>query len=290
MPNLNYSAQQKKFVERYNSPVGYFSWETMAKRHVKYIIANNGHPQNTSSPEFFERLYKAPAYFLTDDLFESLFRTDIKPKTFLQHKPHLVAHDFFLFQSLDFNRVCYTYVSMDGRKGDRPDKREYDISGFFHLRFPGFQEDYSFAFNWDELPQVDVDQIGNSKDSCCKKCTNRIYNMQLNLVANFILLLNTQPDIVSEEYIKKQTRGKGFTANISSDIRSVSWVGKNFSSRISKQISSHGGSASNSPKSSHWRRGHWHTILQGPGRKQKKMKWFQPTFVVGNALDSTTKK
>ena len=281
MPNLNYSAQQKKFVERYNSPVGYFSWETMAKRHVKYIIANNGHPQNTSPPEFFERLYKAPAYFLTDDLFESLFRTDIKPKTFLQNKPHLVAHDFFLFQSLDFNRVCYTYVSMD---------TSHDVSGFFHLRFQGFQEDYSFAFNWDELPQVDVGQIGDTKDSCCQKCTRRIYNMQLNLVANFILLLNTQPDIVSEEYIKKQTRGKGFTANISSDIRSVSWVGKNFSSRTSKQISSHGGSASNSPKSSHWRRGHWHTILQGPGRKQKRMKWFQPTFIVGNALDSTTKK
>ena len=95
MPNLNYSAEQKKFVERYNSPVGYFSWETMAKRHVKYIIANNGHPQNTSSPEFFERLYKAPAYFLTDDLFESLFRTDIKPKTFFGPAKLGVFHPIF---------------------------------------------------------------------------------------------------------------------------------------------------------------------------------------------------
>tara|TARA_Y100001970_G_C14040724_1_gene753578 strand:- start:153 stop:986 length:834 start_codon:yes stop_codon:yes gene_type:complete len=277
MQNLNYSLEQKNFIERYNSPVGYFSWETMAKRHVKYIIANNGH--HKSSPRFFERLYKAPAYFLTDDLFESLFRTDIKPKTFLQYRPHLVAHDFFLFQSLDFNRVCYTYVNMD----TMDTKKNHDVSGFFHLRFPGFQEDYSFAFNWDELPQVDVDQIGNSKDSCCKKCTNRIYNMQLNLVANFILLLNTQPEIVSEEKIGRPTRGKGFKVNSPNEIRSVNWVGKTFNRKISKKTIPSEVAGSSSPKTSHWRRGHWHTVLQGPGRQQKRMKWFQPTFIVGNA-------
>tara|TARA_Y100001973_G_C5104680_1_gene284499 strand:+ start:56 stop:889 length:834 start_codon:yes stop_codon:yes gene_type:complete len=277
MQNLNYSLEQKNFIERYNSPVGYFSWETMAKRHVKYIITNHGH--HKSSPRFFERLYKAPAYFLTDDLFESLFRTDIKPKTFLQHKPHLVAHDFFLFQSLDFNRVCYTYVNMD----TMDTKKNHDVSGFFHLRFPGFQEDYSFAFNWDELPQVDVDQIGNSKDSCCKKCTNRIYNMQLNLVANFILLLNTQPEIVSEEKIGRPTRGKGFKVNSPNEIRSVNWVGKTFNRKISKKTIPSEVAGSSSPKTSHWRRGHWHTVLQGPGRQQKRMKWFQPTFIVGNA-------
>ena len=277
MQNLNYSLEQKNFIERYNSPVGYFSWETMAKRHVKYITANNGH--HKSSPRFFERLYKAPAYFLTDDLFESLFRTDIKPKTFLQYRPHLVAHDFFLFQSLDFNRVCYTYVNMDAMDT----KKNHDVSGFFHLRFPGFQEDYSFAFNWDELPQVDVDQIGNSKDSCCKKCTNRIYNMQLNLVANFILLLNTQPEIVSEEKIGRPTRGKGFKVNSPNEIRSVNWVGKTFNRKISKKTIPSEVAGSSSPKTSHWRRGHWHTVLQGPGRQQKRMKWFQPTFIVGNA-------
>ena len=277
MPNLNYSLEQKNFIERYNSPVGYFSWETMAKRHVKYIITNHGH--HKSSPRFFERLYKAPAYFLTDDLFESLFRTDIKPKTFLQYRPHLVAHDFFLFQSLDFNRVCYTYVNMDAMDI----KKNHDVSGFFHLRFPGFQEDYSFAFNWDELPQVDVDQIGNSKDSCCKKCTNRIYNMQLNLVANFILLLNTQPEIVSEEKIGRPTRGKGFKVNSPNEIRSVNWVGKTFNRKISKKTIPSEVAGSSSPKTSHWRRGHWHTVLQGPGRQQKRMKWFQPTFIVGNA-------
>ena len=37
------------------------------------------------------------------------------------------------------------------------------------------------------------------------------------------------------------------------------------------------------PKKSHWRRGHWHTILQGPKRQQRKMKWFQPVYVIGNA-------
>ena len=31
----------------------------------------------------------------------------------------------------------------------------------------------------------------------------------------------------------------------------------------------------------HWRKGHWHTVLQGPKRKNRKMRWFRPCFVMG---------
>ena len=32
----------------------------------------------------------------------------------------------------------------------------------------------------------------------------------------------------------------------------------------------------------HWRRGHWHTVLKGKNRKERKMRWYQPVFVIGN--------
>ena len=29
----------------------------------------------------------------------------------------------------------------------------------------------------------------------------------------------------------------------------------------------------------HWRRGHWHTVLHGEKRQNRRMQWFQPVYV-----------
>ena len=39
----------------------------------------------------------------------------------------------------------------------------------------------------------------------------------------------------------------------------------------------------------HWRKGHWHTVLQAPGRKQKRLKWFRPCFVQPKQLQEVNK-
>ena len=36
----------------------------------------------------------------------------------------------------------------------------------------------------------------------------------------------------------------------------------------------------------HWRKGHWHTVLQGPKRKNRKMRWFRPCFVMGKSQET----
>ena len=99
--------------------------------------------------------------------------------------------------------------------------------------------------------------------------------------------MNQQPDITYEKVppsvtlpiqinVKRQDRFQP---------RPVTWIGKDFTERVIKikpesdeLLVRHPGK----PKRSHWRRGHWHTILQGPKRKQRRMKWYQPVFIMGN--------
>ena len=61
----------------------------------------------------------------------------------------------------------------------------------------------------------------------------------------------------------------------------IHWLGEGFTTRVSYANNTDPEDSKGKPKRSHWRRGHWHTILQGRGRKQKTMKWFKPTFIRG---------
>jgi hypothetical protein len=288
----------EKFLDRYHSPAGYLSWRKIASIHLQNIAESNKVNAPSKGDQFQEKLdlmhqeteflYKQPAYFLTDDLYDSLIQTDIKPDIAKNNRPNKIANSFFLITSLGPKKPSFIHVEM----------QEDIVFGYCNVQKNNKSYDYVFSFKWNDLTRIAFQPMREEKDGvylnrddddssthfCCPKCTEGLSSGIGFLVINFILLLNLQPDIVSQEVIKAPTKGRGFTGPSSLEKpKQVYWVGKEFNKRIVKTTPLARAIGSNTPKTSHWRRGHWHTVSQGPGRKQKRMKWFQPTFIVGNA-------
>ena len=289
MPNTNYSPAEKKFIDRHVAPTGYADWNVFAKGMVR---SARGFSKELP---WFENYQTAPAYFITVELYESLIITDFK----LVSEPNIVNHQFYVFTSRCKSTVDFTHIVVNNQSdlfSEKYGRKDVYVS-FNRSRAhgkPNTKITADFAFSWQDLMDYknatftsNLDEIKDHQ--CCKECTEKSFNDQAHLIVNLILLMNVQPEIVTESSISIPTKAKGFkTSTKELPTRTISWVGKDFTRRVIRKTTSTT-QGSNSPKSSHWRRGHWHTVSQGPGRKQKRLKWFQPAFIVGNAGDSSTK-
>ena len=97
--------------------------------------------------------------------------------------------------------------------------------------------------------------------------------------------MTQEPEIISVQSPPSKytaASSKGFNSEKINNVPNVHWLGEYFTTRVVDSKTREGESQGGKPKKAHWRRGHWHTILQGPGRKQKTMKWFKPTFIRGH--------
>ena len=104
-------------------------------------------------------------------------------------------------------------------------------------------------------------------------------------VINLLCLMTQEPEIISVQSPPSKytsASNKGFNSEKINNVPNVHWLGEYFTTRVVDSKTKEGEPQGCSPKKSHWRRGHWHTILQGPGRKQRTMKWFKPTFIRGH--------
>lgn len=110
-------------------------------------------------------------------------------------------------------------------------------------------------------------------------------DVSYNFVINLLCLLTHEPEIITvqksaSKYI--DTKSRGFSSEKVNNVPNVHWLGEHFTTRVVDSTPKDGEPQVGKPKKSHWRRGHWHTILQGPGRTQKTMRWFKPTFIRGH--------
>ena len=107
-------------------------------------------------------------------------------------------------------------------------------------------------------------------------------------VINLLCLMTQQPDIISVQKSSTKyvaTNNKGFSNHKVNNVPNVHWLGAEFTTRVqySKKIDTDPSDMTRGkPKKPHWRRGHWHTISQGHGRLQKKLRWFEPVFIKGH--------
>ena len=110
-------------------------------------------------------------------------------------------------------------------------------------------------------------------------------NEPYRFVINLLCLMTQEPEIISVQSPPSKytsASNKGFNSEKINNVPNVHWLGEHFTTRVVDSKTKEGEPQGCSPKKSHWRRGHWHTILQGPGRKQRTMKWFKPTFIRGH--------
>ena len=138
-----------------------------------------------------------------------------------------------------------------------------------------------FRFRWWE-----------AKHETAVECVNDFIKNQMNncyqFVVNLLCLMTQEPEIITVQSPPSKytaTKAVGFGSEKVNNVPNVHWLGEYFTTRVvdSTPASEDTERTRGKPKKSHWRRGHWHTVLQGPGRTQKQLKWFRPTFIRGHA-------
>jgi|TARA_B100000242_G_scaffold287429_1_gene254259 hypothetical protein len=261
-----------QFLYKYKSPQNFYSWQDLAREHI-----NCKHRSQ-------QYIYDSPAYYLKDDLCNSLINTNIDNLQ-LTESPNVVNPSFFLLHSNKINEIKYSFIECHtwGKK-DAKDmlihpKFKFDVYVNFVIE-PN--KIYYYAFNWKNLKIFKILQFTEVED--------HIIQDHFKTVVNLLLLMNQQPDIITEEYIPSKIVPLQKKYKVQSDIkpRAICWVGKDFTTRVVKLKPKQDEdflvvSGSKRKLRPHWRRGHWHTVLKGAKRKERKMRWYQPVFVLGNA-------
>ena len=259
------STTEKAFYFKYVSPIGYYSWHKVASNYIENY-------KNSSQEKRF-KVFSSPAYYLTDELAKAFINTPVQDLK-LDEEPKIVNNSFFVFQSTAINNVQYVFVDCVYENGF------VYLHISFHKNYGGFTGQ-SLKFSWKDLSKF--------KKTDGTKGTDELVRNQLNIIVNMILLMNQQPDI-EVEYMPPSITipvQRGFSKPEVFKPRPITWVGKEFSKRIVKIYPKTDDllpKQAGVPKRSHWRRGHWHTVLQGPRREQRRMRWFEPVYVQGKRL------
>ena len=273
-----------QFLYKYKSPQNFYSWQDLAREHINCPHRNK------------QYIYNSPAYYLKDDLCNSLINTNTDSLV-LSERPNIVNPSFFLLHSNNINDIKYSFIECHkwSLKNSKLDEEPESHSQIFDV-YVNFVVDeskiYYFAFNWKNLkmPKFGDELIGSHVNRPNTKKEVEYYEQQFSTVVNLLLLMNQQPDIITEEYIPSKVIDIQKKIKVQSPIKpsAISWVGKDFTRRVikikpkmdEKDFVISGNTRKIKP---HWRRGHWHTVLKGKNRKERKMRWYQPVFVMSNA-------
>ena len=260
-----------QFLYKYKSPQNFYSWQDLAREHI-----NCKHRSK-------QYIYDSPAYYLKDDLCNSLINTNIDNLE-LTENPNIVNPSFFLLNSNKVNEIKYSFIECHKWNNKEAKdmlinpKMKFDVYVNFVIEPDKI---HYYAFNWNNLKSVKFIQL---------PVADELIKEHFQTVVNLILLMNQQPDIITEEYIPSKIVPLQKKYKVQSEIkpRAICWVGKDFTTRVVKlkpkqdedMLIVTGNKRKLRP---HWRRGHWHTVLKGAKRKERKMRWYQPVFVLGNA-------
>ena len=260
-----------QFLYKYKSPQNFYSWQDLAREHINCKYRSQ------------QYIYDSPAYYLKDDLCNSLINTNIDNLE-LTENPNIVNPSFFLLNSNKVNEIKYSFIECHKWNNKEAKdmlinpKMKFDVYVNFVIEPDKI---HYYAFNWNNLNMVKFIQL---------PVADELIKEHFQTVVNLILLMNQQPDIITEEYIPSKIVPLQKKYKVQSDIkpRAICWVGKDFTTRVvklkPKQDEDILAVAGNKRKlRPHWRRGHWHTVLKGAKRKERKMRWYQPVFVLGNA-------
>lgn len=270
-----------QFLYKYKSPQNFYSWQDLAREHINCSYRNQ------------QYIYNSPAYYLKDDLCNSLINTNIDNLK-LSERPNIVNPSFFLLNSNNINRIKYSFIECHkwSLKGSKLDEEPESFSKI-HDVYVNFVIDPDkilyFAFSWKDLKMPKFSEMNKLRKDPYSEEEIRCFEDQFHTVVNLLLLMNQQPDIITEEYIPSKVIPLPKKYKPQSPIKpsAICWVGKDFTRRVIKlkpKMNEEDFVISGNTRKirPHWRRGHWHTVLKGKNRKERKMRWYQPVFVVGS--------
>lgn len=288
--------------DKYQSPDGYDNWNKVLLSFAAFgepeykEVLKQAHEQDAGGPicagmgAIVAAKLDAPAVYLTAELTEALARTD----TTVENPPELVLPCFFIClpkgiiyapQGASVTSIL-VYTSnpvgdlipefMDVAKQSTIRETVEKTKDLLYIAVRAGNDVFSAITGWNYEPgdQVDVHSAGVISD------VERI-------VKNVILIYNYQKNLITT--VRPAVTGTGFGKRQDRAVRSplpTTILGQNFLVRRPQAVSHSGSSpTTTTTKRPHWRKGHWHTTVCGAGRKERRVKWFQPVYV-NSSLDT----
>lgn len=139
--------------------------------------------------------------------------------------------------------------------------------------------------NGSNLWQEFIDKDAKSwQDEQIKQRENSGYSNQkteqiMRIAINSLLIHLYEPELITTEVASKVASGTGFSRGPGKSPLGPTWIGKGFRYQREKTKPLGGQEQGSGSVRAHWRRGHWHTILHGRGKQERRVQWFKPVFV-----------
>ena len=307
----------KKLAGKYQSPRGYAPWNDIVRTfglvgdpdHLRRLQSTFGVNKDTKHiiecgvGAITAASLDAPAIYVDPVLTEAILCTEVSA----MEPPELVLPAFFIcvpFNTLFDddgdtitsllvvvqNKYLYTAIAMSDATDEYKKEliqHEVDAKNLQNLRVFAFTSKnavISLTQRWDTgtAPAEDTSPIMYSPfighpldEEPFRGMTPSI----IKIVKNVILIYNYQKSYLEELPVK--SNGTGFVKRKKYNKRDplpVTLLGKNFLIR-KKSVKTEPLSAQGGTVRPHWRKGHWHTVLTGAGRKDRRLRWFQPVYV-----------
>ncbi len=297
------------YRDLYRSPSGFTPWNTHLQRCAYYanpeVIKLAGslgdRTQATVGAMCIEALCEqAPARYLSPELGEALIRTphppitadilDILPRMhLLLPKGLLIAEDGLPIEALliragrlheplsaEERQEAEEYIRRNGKLQLIPPELE-GADGVMVAAFTSVA-----AYSWveylaPEAKQVhhDLDFLEAVEDDDVRSLTETV----ARLAVNALLIHRHEPELISTDPAPPRQRGTGFGRREERSPLAPTWIGKSFRRSCATAARPQVGEERRNPVRAHWRRGHWHTVVHGSERKERRLQWFRPVFV-----------
>lgn len=307
----------KKLADKYQSPKGYALWNDVIRQfglagdpdHLRHITGTLGINEDTKNivecgvGAITSAALDAPAVYIDRALTEAMLCTEVGP----MEPPKLVLPVFFicvprntLFDD-DGDEITSllvvvqkTYLPYALALSDAPAyarreliDRETDQKNLDNLRVFAYTSQtavISITHGWDTGTASDEDTspivyspfIGHPVD---EESFRGMASSIMRVVKNVILIYNYQKNYL--ESLPVKPAGIGFSKRQQQNKRDplpVTMLGRNFLLR-KESLTTRSSLAKGGTVRPHWRKGHWHTVLTGAGRKERRLRWFQPVYV-----------
>lgn len=109
------------------------------------------------------------------------------------------------------------------------------------------------------------------------KYANKATEKIIRIAINSLLVHLYEPELITTDS-KRITSGIGFSSGKKAPL-SPTWIGRTFKCKKEKLARDTQSGEVRGGVRSHWRRGHWHTVVYGRGRSERRVQWFKPVFV-----------
>lgn len=305
----------RKFSDKYVSPKGFMPWNKIvvafaAIGDIKLLeqlnARNRGHNMEPLSDCAYgihmAAALDAPAIYVENNLAEAILHTDVSamerpnkvlpafficlPRRLLYDDEGLEICSLLVVENASFLVAGSTLSGMPKEKADKLWNHAKETDQLGDLRIFAVNEFgavITAPTSWGTSTMVDTTNIPDINYPDLKDDQQKQHEFVLTLskirrvVKNVILIYNYQKNLVSKVSVNV---GTGFYKKRVDKTRSplpTTLLGQNFLIQHTRTDSTNKDTKTH--KRPHWRKGHWHTVLTGAGRKERRLRWFQPVYV-----------